>query len=134
MRFSVNCSGLTYVTDTADSAGVAAAAKSGAMLPSHSASAAKMVMVPRLDPAMRFMFHLACDLLHGKFDTTGENRSQSRIFLDKRNRRHFADNGEQFHSPTVTVPMRTFVLRARAAPTESRKLLAAVGQEAHTEI
>ena len=30
--------------------------------------------------------------------------------------------------------MRTFVLRARAAPTESRKLLAAVGQEAHTEI
>ena len=30
--------------------------------------------------------------------------------------------------------MRTFVLRARAAPTESRKLLAAVGQEAHPEI
>jgi tRNA (pseudouridine54-N1)-methyltransferase len=30
--------------------------------------------------------------------------------------------------------MRTFVLRARAAPTDSRKLLAAVGQEAHTEI
>ncbi|HEX7369488.1 MAG TPA: tRNA (pseudouridine(54)-N(1))-methyltransferase TrmY [Rhodanobacteraceae bacterium] len=30
--------------------------------------------------------------------------------------------------------MRTFVLRARAAPTQSRKLLAAVGQEAHTEI
>jgi tRNA (pseudouridine54-N1)-methyltransferase len=30
--------------------------------------------------------------------------------------------------------MRSFVLRARAAPTESRKLLAAVGQEAHTEI
>src|SRR5690348_6580011 len=80
MRLSVNCCGLTYVTDTADSAGVAAAAKSGVMLPSHSASAAKMVMVPRLDPAMRFMFHLACDLLHGKFDTTGENRSQSRIF------------------------------------------------------
>src|SRR5690348_4139091 len=96
MRFSVNCSGLTYVTDTADSAGVAAAAKSGAMLPSHSASAAKMVMVPRLDPAMRFMFHLACDLLHGKFDTTGENRSQSRIFPNQRTRRHFADNGGQF--------------------------------------
>ena len=30
--------------------------------------------------------------------------------------------------------MRTFVLRARAAPTESHKLLAAIGQEAHTEI
>jgi tRNA (pseudouridine54-N1)-methyltransferase len=30
--------------------------------------------------------------------------------------------------------MRTFVLRARAAPTESQKLLAAVGQDAHTEI
>ena len=30
--------------------------------------------------------------------------------------------------------MRTFVLRARAAPTDSKKLLAAVGQEAHTEI
>jgi len=30
--------------------------------------------------------------------------------------------------------MRTFVLRARAAPTDSRKLLAAVGGEAHTEI
>ncbi len=30
--------------------------------------------------------------------------------------------------------MRTFVLRARAAPTESQKLLAAVGNDAHTEI
>lgn len=30
--------------------------------------------------------------------------------------------------------MRTFVLRARAAPTDSQKLLAAVGTEAHTEI
>src|SRR3546814_1642541 len=30
--------------------------------------------------------------------------------------------------------MRTFVLRARAAPTDSRKLLASVGQEAHTDI
>ena len=30
--------------------------------------------------------------------------------------------------------MRTFVLRARAAPTDSRKLLAAVGTEAHPEI
>jgi tRNA (pseudouridine54-N1)-methyltransferase len=30
--------------------------------------------------------------------------------------------------------MRTFVLRARAAPVESRKLLAAVGTEAHAEI
>ena len=30
--------------------------------------------------------------------------------------------------------MRTFVLRARAAPTESARLLAAVGQDAHPEI
>ncbi|UXI70271.1 tRNA (pseudouridine(54)-N(1))-methyltransferase TrmY [Tahibacter amnicola] len=30
--------------------------------------------------------------------------------------------------------MRTFVLRARAAPTDSQKLLASVGGEAHTEI
>lgn len=30
--------------------------------------------------------------------------------------------------------MRTFVLRARAAPTDSTKLLAAVGKDAHTEI
>ena len=30
--------------------------------------------------------------------------------------------------------MRTFVLRARAAPTDSQKLLAFVGQDAHTEI
>src|SRR5690349_21135382 len=30
--------------------------------------------------------------------------------------------------------MRTFVLRARAAPTDGSKLLAAVGQEAHPEI
>lgn len=30
--------------------------------------------------------------------------------------------------------MRTFVLRARAAPTDSQKLLASVGQEAHSEI
>jgi tRNA (pseudouridine54-N1)-methyltransferase len=30
--------------------------------------------------------------------------------------------------------MRTFVLRARAAPTDSRKLLAAVGTDAHPEI
>ena len=30
--------------------------------------------------------------------------------------------------------MRTFVLRARAAPTDSRKLLASIGQEAHPEI
>ena len=30
--------------------------------------------------------------------------------------------------------MRTFVLRARAAPTDSRKLLASVGTEAHAEI
>lgn len=30
--------------------------------------------------------------------------------------------------------IRTFVLRARAAPTDSGKLLAAVGQDAHTEI
>jgi len=31
-------------------------------------------------------------------------------------------------------PMRTFVLRARAAPTDSQRLLASVGKEAHTEI
>lgn len=30
--------------------------------------------------------------------------------------------------------MRTFVLRARAAPTDSQKLLASVGKEVHTEI
>lgn len=30
--------------------------------------------------------------------------------------------------------MRTFVLRARAAPTDSASLLASIGQEAHTEI
>ena len=30
--------------------------------------------------------------------------------------------------------MRTFVLRARAAPTDSRRLLAAVGEDAHPEI
>lgn len=30
--------------------------------------------------------------------------------------------------------MRTFVLRARAAPTDSQKLLASVGHDAHTEI
>jgi len=30
--------------------------------------------------------------------------------------------------------MRTFVLRARAAPTDRPKLLAGVGKEAHTEI
>jgi tRNA (pseudouridine54-N1)-methyltransferase len=35
--------------------------------------------------------------------------------------------------PTGT-SMRTFVLRARAAPTDSQKLLAAVGQSAHSEI
>lgn len=34
----------------------------------------------------------------------------------------------------MTASMRTFVLRARAAPTDSRKLLAAVGQDAHPEI
>jgi len=30
--------------------------------------------------------------------------------------------------------MRTFILRARAAPTDSQKLLASVGKDAHTEI
>jgi len=30
--------------------------------------------------------------------------------------------------------MRTFVLRARAAPTDSQRLLASIGKEAHTEI
>ena len=36
--------------------------------------------------------------------------------------------------PLYPAPMRSFVLRARAAPTDSRKLLASVGQEAHAEI
>ena len=34
----------------------------------------------------------------------------------------------------ITTPMRTFLLRARAAPTDSQALLASVGKEAHTEI
>ena len=34
----------------------------------------------------------------------------------------------------MPLPTRTFVLRARAAPTDSAKLLAAVGQDAHTEV
>ncbi|MEO8012427.1 MAG: tRNA (pseudouridine(54)-N(1))-methyltransferase TrmY [Dokdonella sp.] len=34
----------------------------------------------------------------------------------------------------TTTHMRTFVLRARAAPTDSQTLLASVGQQAHTEI
>ena len=41
------------------------------------------------------------------------------------------DNGS---ASTIGTFMRTFVLRARAAPTDSQKLLAAIGQEAHTEI
>jgi tRNA (pseudouridine54-N1)-methyltransferase len=36
--------------------------------------------------------------------------------------------------PSLRIPMRTFVLRARAAPTDSKKLLASIGGEAHTEI
>jgi tRNA (pseudouridine54-N1)-methyltransferase len=36
--------------------------------------------------------------------------------------------------PEPSPPMRTFVLRARAAPTDSARLLAGVGGEAHTEI
>jgi len=35
---------------------------------------------------------------------------------------------------TLVPAMRTFVLRARSAPTDSAQLLAAVGKEAHTEI
>ena len=53
---------------------------------------------------------------------------------DARNTRQFDDNGGQVDSTMLTTHMRTFVLRARAAPTDSRKLLAAVGHEAHTEI
>ncbi len=34
----------------------------------------------------------------------------------------------------LEAPMRTFVLRARAAPTDSQKLLAGIGTETHTEI
>ncbi len=41
------------------------------------------------------------------------------------------DNGPE---STIGTFMRTFVLRARAAPTDSQKLLAAIGQEAHAEI
>ena len=41
------------------------------------------------------------------------------------------DNGS---ASTIGTFMRTFVLRARAAPTDSQKLLAAIGQETHTEI
>ena len=50
------------------------------------------------------------------------------------------DNGQAaWHAPRMddepgTTHMRTFVLRARAAPTDSQKLLASVGQGAHTEI
>lgn len=35
---------------------------------------------------------------------------------------------------TLHLPFRTFVLRARAAPTDSQKLLASVGKDAHSEI
>jgi tRNA (pseudouridine54-N1)-methyltransferase len=50
-----------------------------------------------------------------------------------------ADNAVGPVSPTQVISpdrtgMRTFVLRARAAPTDSRRLLAAVGQDAHPEI
>ncbi len=38
------------------------------------------------------------------------------------------------HDSWTMTPMRTFVLRARAAPTDSAKLLASVGQDAHAEI
>jgi tRNA (pseudouridine54-N1)-methyltransferase len=41
--------------------------------------------------------------------------------------------GARDDDPTRS-PMRTFVLRARAAPTDGQKLLAAVGKEAHPEI
>ncbi len=46
------------------------------------------------------------------------------------------DNAPPAHpAPSKAMPhMRTFVLRARAAPTDSQKLLAAVGKEAHSEI
>jgi tRNA (pseudouridine54-N1)-methyltransferase len=35
---------------------------------------------------------------------------------------------------SMRIPTRTFVLRARAAPTDSQRLLASIGKEAHTEI
>ncbi|WP_249040939.1 tRNA (pseudouridine(54)-N(1))-methyltransferase TrmY [Marilutibacter maris] len=38
------------------------------------------------------------------------------------------------HAPPARTPMRTFVVRARAAPTDSQALLASVGKEAHPEI
>jgi tRNA (pseudouridine54-N1)-methyltransferase len=37
-------------------------------------------------------------------------------------------------TPPTRIAMRTFVLRARAAPTDSQRLLAGVGKAAHTEI
>ena len=50
-----------------------------------------------------------------------------------------ADNtratGESLRKTKTTgITMRTFVLRARAAPTDSQKLLASVGKDAHAEI
>jgi tRNA (pseudouridine54-N1)-methyltransferase len=51
--------------------------------------------------------------------------------------RFVADNqrpARPLHDETARSHMRTFVLRARAAPTDSRKLLGAVGKEAHPEI
>ncbi|GAB3304201.1 tRNA (pseudouridine(54)-N(1))-methyltransferase TrmY [Luteimonas notoginsengisoli] len=49
---------------------------------------------------------------------------------------HFGDNCPALPhiAPTARTPMRTFVLRARAAPTDSRKLLDSIGTEAHVEI
>src|SRR6187431_2134113 len=58
----------------------------------------------------------------------------ARVFLDL-----CPDNGRAARQvprdeQSARTDMRTFVLRARAAPTDSQKLLASVGQEAHTEI
>src|SRR5690606_29466684 len=57
-------------------------------------------------------------------------RGQARL------RRHDDDAQDRRGSDRGGGPrlMRTFVLRARAAPTDSRKLLATIGQEAHPEI
>jgi tRNA (pseudouridine54-N1)-methyltransferase len=38
------------------------------------------------------------------------------------------------HMPTMPIRRRTFLLRARAAPTDSARLLAEVGGDAHTEV
>ena len=54
----------------------------------------------------------------------------SNLVDNRRTTRHVPHGDEQ----TANLFMRTFVLRARAAPTDSQALLASVGKDAHTEI